>query len=82
MKVLHVLDHSLPEVDGYAIRSAHIVRHQTALGFEPVVLTSFRHESGDGETDVIDDLRKPGGRLRYPYCAACPSPSIPRFQVT
>ena len=40
MKVLHVLEHSLPELAGYTIRSKYIVTHQKNAGVEPVVITS------------------------------------------
>lgn len=43
MKVLHILDHSLPAMSGYSFRSQSIVQAQRALGLDPVVLTSPRH---------------------------------------
>ena len=36
MKVLHVLDHSLPLFSGYSFRSQSIVRFQRALGITPL----------------------------------------------
>lgn len=44
MRVLHVLHHSVPYVDGYSVRSQYIVDHQRTLGLKPVVLTSAQHE--------------------------------------
>jgi PEP-CTERM/exosortase A-associated glycosyltransferase len=44
MKVLHVLHHSIPYLDGYSIRSKYIVEGQDKLGFNPLVLTSANHE--------------------------------------
>jgi len=44
MKILHVLNHSVPHTDGYCVRSEQIVRFQAAMGLEPVVVTSPRHE--------------------------------------
>ncbi len=44
MKVLHVLNHSVPWNDGYAIRSKHIVDFQKKIGISPIVVTSPRHE--------------------------------------
>ena len=46
MKILHVLDRSLPRVAGYTARAAAVLEHQTMLGLEPVALTSARQ---DGE---------------------------------
>lgn len=47
MRVLHVLDRSLPTVAGYTSRSAAILEHQAALGLAPRGLTSVREGGGD-----------------------------------
>ncbi len=58
MKILHILDHSVPETDGYCIRGANIVRFQSQLGLEPVVVTSAQHEAAStGEVEVIEGVR-------------------------
>jgi PEP-CTERM/exosortase A-associated glycosyltransferase len=44
MKVLHILDHSVPLHSGYSFRSQNIVRSQIQLGWQPIVLTSPKHE--------------------------------------
>jgi PEP-CTERM/exosortase A-associated glycosyltransferase len=44
MKILHILDHSLPLHSGYTFRSQNLFRAQRDMGFEPVVLTSPKHE--------------------------------------
>ncbi|WP_028575384.1 TIGR04063 family PEP-CTERM/XrtA system glycosyltransferase [Desulfonatronovibrio hydrogenovorans] len=44
MKILHILDHSLPLHSGYTFRSQNIFRSQKNRGWEPVVLTSPKHE--------------------------------------
>lgn len=44
MKILHVLDHSVPHNDGYCIRSQNIVHFQQELGWEPIVVTSPHQE--------------------------------------
>lgn len=44
LKVLHVLNHSYPYADGYAIRSMGIINAQRRYGLNPVVLTSCKHE--------------------------------------
>ncbi|WP_158638570.1 glycosyltransferase family 4 protein [Metabacillus litoralis] len=72
-EILHVLNKSLPEVNGYTIRSKEIVHHQKNLGLEPVVVTkygwptkprvtSLEHEMIDG----IDHYRlhSPKNRIR------------------
>lgn len=44
MKILHILDHSLPLHSGYTFRSQSIFRAQKARGWEPVIITSPKHE--------------------------------------
>ncbi len=45
MKILHILDHSLPLQSGYAFRSRNILRSQKKAGLKPVALTSPKHEA-------------------------------------
>ena len=45
MKVLHVLDTSVPDSAGYTTRGYYLVSHQKKIGIEPVVLTSERFKS-------------------------------------
>lgn len=47
LRILHVLDHSWPVIDGYAQRSRSIVAAQTQIGMQPAVLTSSLHELDD-----------------------------------
>src|SRR5262245_32154073 len=58
MKILHVLDHSVPLFSGYSFRSGSIIHSQRALGLDPVVLTSPKHGS------VRDGLEEIAG-IRY-----------------
>jgi len=44
LKILHILDHSLPLQSGYTFRSQNIFRAQLKRGWEPVALTSPKHE--------------------------------------
>jgi PEP-CTERM/exosortase A-associated glycosyltransferase len=44
MKILHILDHSLPLHSGYAFRSQNIFREQQKRGWQPVIVTSSKHE--------------------------------------
>jgi PEP-CTERM/exosortase A-associated glycosyltransferase len=43
MKILHILDHSVPVMSGYSTRSRNIVGFQRELGLTPVVVTSPKH---------------------------------------
>lgn len=47
LRVLHVLDHSWPVLDGYAQRSRSIVTAQAQLGMRPTVLTGPLHQVDD-----------------------------------
>ena len=49
MRILHVLDRSLPTIAGYTSRSAAILEHQAALGLAPRALTSVRQGGGIAE---------------------------------
>ena len=52
MRILHILDHSLPSHSGYSFRTLAILREQRARGWETLQLTTPRH--GRGSTDVED----------------------------
>src|SRR5688500_16456072 len=43
MRILHVLDHSIPLHSGYAFRTLAILREQRAFGWETMHLTSPKH---------------------------------------
>lgn len=52
LKILHILDHSLPLHSGYAFRTQNILRAQLKRGWGPMGLTSFRHEQNWQHTPV------------------------------
>jgi PEP-CTERM/exosortase A-associated glycosyltransferase len=71
MKVLHVLHHSVPYLDGYCIRSKQIVDFQRSIGIDVRVLTSAQHEVEVGRMtgagvppEVIDGVTYHRTRLR------------------
>ena len=43
MKILHVLDHSLPLHSGYTFRTVAILREQRARGWDTINVTTTRH---------------------------------------
>jgi len=51
MRILHILDHSLPLHSGYAFRSIAILREQRALGWETFHLTTPRQ----GATEALEE---------------------------
>ena len=73
MRILHILDHSLPLQSGYVYRTLGIVNQQRALGWEPVLLTSGKHYAPGPPRERIGEwefLRTPapngaGGRLPW-----------------
>ena len=45
LKILHILDHSLPLHSGYTFRTRSILEDQKRRGWAPVALTSSKHEA-------------------------------------
>lgn len=70
MRVLHILDHSLPVYDGYSFRSHNILRAQQDAGVDVAVTTSPKHEASwsgvSRAEEVIDGVRhyRTGPKLR------------------
>jgi glycogen synthase len=53
MRILHILDHSIPRRSGYATRTLSILKQQRALGWHTIHLTGPQQ----GELDDIDSNR-------------------------
>ena len=67
MRILHVLDHSLPLQSGYVFRTLGILSAQRGFGWNTIQLTSPRYHSGQMEAETIDGWEfhrtpKHGGR--------------------
>lgn len=56
MRVLHVLDHSIPLHSGYTFRTASILREQRALGWETFHVTGSKQHSGEQQEETVDGL--------------------------
>mgnify|MGYP001051887544 CR=1 FL=1 len=56
MKILHVLDHSVPLQSGYSFRTLGILREQNRLGWETVHLTTPRHVAPGPDPETVDGL--------------------------
>lgn len=54
MRILHILDHSLPQQSGYVFRTLGLLRAQKARGWETDHLTTPRHPDGHGAEETID----------------------------
>lgn len=57
LRILHVLDHSIPLHSGYTFRTAAILREQRALGWETFHLTSPKHGGFEALEEDVDGLR-------------------------
>lgn len=63
MRILHILDHSLPLHSGYCFRTRAIMKAQMAAGLEVAAVTSVRHQQNLGvdvdtvpTQEIFDDL--------------------------
>ncbi|MGP1609473.1 MAG: glycosyltransferase, partial [Burkholderiales bacterium] len=54
LRILHVLDHSLPLHSGYTFRTLAILNQQRALGWETFQLTGPKQGSGQQREEVVD----------------------------
>ena len=57
MRILHILDHSLPLHSGYAFRTAAILREQRALAWETLQLTTPRQGPAPGAIEEAGGWR-------------------------
>lgn len=56
LKILHVLDHSLPLHSGYAFRSAALIREQRRMGWRTAHLTTPKHTNPGPDFEETDGL--------------------------
>ena len=70
MRILHILDHSIPLHSGYTFRTLAILRAQRALGWETLHLTGPKQGPGPASEDCVEGLQffRPPPASR-PYCA-------------
>ena len=54
MRILHVLDHSIPLHSGYTFRTLALLREQRRLGWETFHLTSPKHTAPGGPEETVD----------------------------
>jgi len=71
LRILHVLDHSLPLQSGYVFRSLGILAAQRGFGWQTIQLTSPRCNSAEALREVVDGWEfhrtvKPAGGLPLP----------------
>ncbi|SIS47646.1 TIGR04063 family PEP-CTERM/XrtA system glycosyltransferase [Neptunomonas antarctica] len=56
MKILHILDHSIPLHSGYTFRTRSILKQQRALGWETVHVTSGKHTAESPLTEQVEEF--------------------------
>lgn len=56
MRILHVLDHSIPLHSGYTFRTRAILKEQHHLGWETFHITGGKQNSADMLEEQVDDL--------------------------
>ncbi len=54
MRILHVLDHSIPAHSGYTFRTLAILREQRRLGWETFHVTSPKHPGAGAKEEAVD----------------------------
>ncbi len=57
MRILHVLDHSIPLHSGYTFRTLAILREQRALGWETLHLTSPKHIGTQAREEEVEEWK-------------------------
>ena len=56
MRILHILDHSIPLHSGYTFRSRNILRQQRALGWHTAHVTGLKQGNCQSATETVDGL--------------------------
>ena len=56
MRILHILDHSIPLQSGYTFRTRNILRHQRALGWKTSHVTGLKHLGAIDAFEEVDGL--------------------------
>ena len=56
VRILHVLDHSIPMQSGYTFRTRAILCEQRRMGWETFHLTSPKHTATGGPEELVDGL--------------------------
>ena len=69
MKILHVLDHSLPLHSGYAFRTRALIEGQRRRGWTPLMVTTPRHSAEGPDPETVDGLtfHRAGKPLPLPF---------------
>jgi PEP-CTERM/exosortase A-associated glycosyltransferase len=72
LRILHILDHSIPLQSGYAFRTRAIIREQRRQGWDTIHLTSPKHAAPSAQEEEVEGLRfhrtpwQPSGAAKVP----------------
>jgi PEP-CTERM/exosortase A-associated glycosyltransferase len=72
MKILHILDHSIPLHSGYSFRTKAILQQQRKLGWETFQVTSGKHLGSTATLETIDGFDFYRSAASNPWCAKLP----------
>jgi PEP-CTERM/exosortase A-associated glycosyltransferase len=56
MRILHILDHSIPLHSGYTFRTRNILRQQRKLGWDTAHVTGLKHVGAKALEEDVDDF--------------------------
>ena len=57
MRILHILDHSIPLHSGYTFRTRNILQQQRALGFDTAHITGSKHLNARDQEEIVDGFK-------------------------
>jgi len=57
LKILHILDHSIPLHSGYTFRTRAILEQQKEMGWQTFHVTSAKHKVAEEEVEDVDGLK-------------------------
>ena len=78
MRILHILDHSLPLQSGYTFRTRAILKAQIEKGWTVAGVTGPRYNAPGPDPDIVDGLTF----FRTPIPQAAPTPLREWREVT
>jgi PEP-CTERM/exosortase A-associated glycosyltransferase len=73
MKILHILDHSIPLHSGYTFRTRAILEQQRKLGWETFHVTSAKQGASQTDVETVDGLTFYRSRLPQGWSARLPA---------
>lgn len=79
MRILHILDHSIPLHSGYTFRTRNILREQRALGWHTAHVTGLKQGESQASEETVDGLHF--YRTAMPAGALSDLPLLNQWQV-